>query len=534
MKRTQRILTLMLAVGLCAGLCAGMLSSCGDDTPDGTTTDERGEVVESNEDGDGDDDSAPAESSDGDDNSAPAESSDVDDLLPAEAEIFERYPDVLEISPFRNGVASFATYGGSFYSRRLIVGGYIDLDGNIIIEPNYDIGYTDGQGALYTLMPTVVHSCIKPEKQYQYGNAYAPEAIFDLEGNVLYQVGENDVVYIGDISNGYFWVQTLEGETVAGNLYNTVYYSADTLEPIVIFENYAAIWPTGESRYYTADADVADDGRIEFIRDGDFFHSNIGDYDSTFVPTDGVSSVWSSIDTSSIEAFSGASSVTLVANQYDNRGRNDQYSVAIIRNSAGVYFYSIIDQSGNVILPPQREIAFTDTAYIRCGLCPVQDAESGMWGYMDTKGNWVIQPQYVSATAFTEDGYATVNSRIIIDTNGDVVLAPSSWYAESVSSLSGKFRYTGSDHTGSQIDDSYYLTLTEDGNITCKQYIAALGSEEYVGTYEINGKLITIDADFDSVFCYFPFTEGTYSLTFDGTNLTIGDTQWTLQVDEEE
>lgn len=36
------------------------------------------------------------------------------------------------------------------------------------------------------------------------------------------------------------------------------------------------------------------------------------------------------------------------------------------------------------------------------GIAPVYDDESGLWGYIDKKGNYVIEPEYSMAYCFQE------------------------------------------------------------------------------------------------------------------------------------
>lgn len=55
------------------------------------------------------------------------------------------------------------------------------------------------------------------------------------------------------------------------------------------------------------------------------------------------------------------------------------------------------------------------------GLCLAKEVASGLYGYLNTAGQWAIQPQYQKAGEFSE-GYATVNGNTIIDTDGNIVL----------------------------------------------------------------------------------------------------------------
>ena len=51
------------------------------------------------------------------------------------------------------------------------------------------------------------------------------------------------------------------------------------------------------------------------------------------------------------------------------------------------------------------------TDYNELLLAPAQDAETGLWGYIDLKGEWVIQPKYIEAYSFSGDLAAVINDR---------------------------------------------------------------------------------------------------------------------------
>jgi hypothetical protein len=49
--------------------------------------------------------------------------------------------------------------------------------------------------------------------------------------------------------------------------------------------------------------------------------------------------------------------------------------------------------------------------------------KGNLWGYIDTKGNWVIQPKYQDAYNFSSSGTARItlnNELFLIDTHGNV------------------------------------------------------------------------------------------------------------------
>lgn len=93
--------------------------------------------------------------------------------------------------------------------------------------------------------------------------------------------------------------------------------------------------------------------------------------------------------------------------------------------------WGYIDSSGEYVIEPQFLYAgpFSDE-----GLAAVQDAESELWGYIDNFGDWVIYPQFVCAFEF-KDGMAKVGERIeseyfdngatvygYIDTYGEIII----------------------------------------------------------------------------------------------------------------
>ncbi len=65
------------------------------------------------------------------------------------------------------------------------------------------------------------------------------------------------------------------------------------------------------------------------------------------------------------------------------------------------------------------------------GLCAVQDKTNGRWGFVDINKNWVISPQYKSASYF-KNGVCAVNTvdgeSVLINHNGDVVFKCTEYY----------------------------------------------------------------------------------------------------------
>ena len=64
-----------------------------------------------------------------------------------------------------------------------------------------------------------------------------------------------------------------------------------------------------------------------------------------------------------------------------------------------------MNQTGVVIVEPQFEEA---KPFKGKGLAKVK--LGGKWGFIDTKGNWIVQPKYRFALDFTNNGLAAVGS----------------------------------------------------------------------------------------------------------------------------
>ncbi len=386
----------------------------GDDSKD--TVNENGTGDESNNNGDNSANTGESESRE-------------EETRPAEIELFTRYSNVKKIYPFNNGLAAFLALGKSGFMGTKVICGYIDVEGNIVIEPEYGLGYSS---QISKIDPTSFdYPCIKLEGKF---SDDPPARIVDNKGNILYEVGKNKVYDIGTVSQGYFWVQTLEAETVAGNVFNVVYYSAETMKPVVVFENCRAFGKSylsnaGSLHNYHSEIN-AEGYAILYNAENDIFEFNIGEYDAGFVSID-ADNAWEywKDNWEQIAEFNGASRVGLHADP------QDPYSAVTIQSGANVYFYSVIDREGNVLMQPTKDIGFYDDIMAYNGpdesisvfshnMCPAYDKATKLWGYVDPQGNWVIEPQYKNASAFTEDGYASVNNTIIIDTSGQIVLEP--------------------------------------------------------------------------------------------------------------
>ena len=252
--------------------------------------------------------------------------------------------------------------------------------------------------------------------------------------------------------------------------------------------------------------------------DYDYSYYDIGILKDTYLEYGSVNG--KIINVSTIEAFSKA-------NVLDVKCGYGNYYTVYLSNSSGVNFSSVIDADGNVIIAPTKDISLGKKVeyndyelytFSENGLCKAKDEKTGLYGYIDKNGNWVIQPTYRSVSDFSggADGVAIVDNKAIINSKGEVVFSLKSWSNEIVSSLSGKYEYK-SYYT-------YYMTFNEDGTFEFKE-TSSYSSSTSKGKYTIKGSEIII-----SDYKYFGtlYSEGTYDFSKNGNVITIGDYTWIL------
>jgi hypothetical protein len=63
-------------------------------------------------------------------------------------------------------------------------------------------------------------------------------------------------------------------------------------------------------------------------------------------------------------------------------------------------YWGVIDTKGNLVIP----INYKEIILNESGLFPVKD-DNGNWGYLNLKNEWVIKPQFKTASAFTTTNY---------------------------------------------------------------------------------------------------------------------------------
>lgn len=90
------------------------------------------------------------------------------------------------------------------------------------------------------------------------------------------------------------------------------------------------------------------------------------------------------------------------ANQVNIQGLKFFDGLAAFKNNG---LYGFIDIQGNIVIKPQFKYA----GRFSRERSAVQSASNDLWGFIDTKGNYIVYPQYCSLGAFSEsDGLAGV------------------------------------------------------------------------------------------------------------------------------
>ncbi len=144
------------------------------------------------------------------------------------------------------------------------------------------------------------------------------------------------------------------------------------------------------------------------------------------------------LDFKNISALGGATVKAVSVSKVEN----ELYLILYAVNADGVFFSIISDLEGNFITTPTKQYALgyqtlslKDGAYryedfeayaFHKGLCKAQDTETGLFGYIDLTGNWVIPAQYESVTDFYgegDDAVAVVNGDTVINRKGEVIFS---------------------------------------------------------------------------------------------------------------
>lgn len=350
--------------------------------------------------------------------------------------------EIKSIGPFINGVAEVTLMALAPNStwRYDYFHNFVDTKGNLLLP----MSYGDGQ--------SVWNGAAKMTTQYGY-----VDQIVTTNGKVLVTENDANVVDIGEVSQGFYWVLTVD-ETLAGNIYTTTYYNTEGKKQFA-FENtlpgvnnssdnedgtfskygYAMIHINGAGKIIDTKGNIVYEAKK---KDGTPTMMNWLYIDKCIAYIKGNYGIWGETDLGLYEEtektigfdpethseFKSAATIEWeVSEPYNNQPR---LVTLYLSSSDNVIFWAIADENGNVKMKPQRDISISLGDYFEQytfseGLCIAEDVSTGLYGYINENGEWVIKPQYKKAESFSE-GYATVvdsnENCKVINKKGEVVL----------------------------------------------------------------------------------------------------------------
>lgn len=286
--------------------------------------------------------------------------------------------------PFSEGLAAVRNYDGKW--------GYINTEGKYVIEPKFRMTYGFSSGL----------AAVRDENdKWGYINT---KGEFEIEPK--FSEAEKFVDGIAVVSNGggHYCINT-KGEKIELGLTGWGY----------------EVWPASEGLYVATDYGVGHVplANINFINSGmaGQLGANIEDYEYPkfgYADLDGNFIIEPKFDI----AFPFSEGIALVKLN-DEFMYIDTKGETIFKLPVNIYPTGIDDRANH------RQYGNKASADFHEGLAAVQD-ESGDWGYINTRGEYVIMPQFENVSYFSE-GLAIVekNGKYgYIDKNGNYVIEP--------------------------------------------------------------------------------------------------------------
>lgn len=140
------------------------------------------------------------------------------------------------------------------------------------------------------------------------------------------------------------------------------------------------------------------------------------------------------IDFQNVPEFGGAEVRTISHAEHNGK----HYFTILLESKSNVLFHALMDADSNILISPTTNYNLSysyktgdilpKTIYVTypfsAGLCKAQDTVTGLFGFVDLNGNWIIEPQYKNVTDFSEyngEAYAVVDEETIINSKGKVV-----------------------------------------------------------------------------------------------------------------
>ncbi len=348
--------------------------------------------------------------------------------------------EIKRIDQFYDGLARFLAYVETEDGYGTEKYGYMDMKGNVVVEPIYKDAqhFHEGRARVYGLTGEDDYSChygyidttgkLVTELTYwsadeQFNTlALVSDAqgkhYIDREGNVVYTETE-DVIGIGAFSNGLFWVQT-EEVRVSGNVFTLTYYN-EKGEVAFTLENAKSV---SQSDPLYANSNFNDFGyacvevREEESENWNSYYTNI-----VLVDKDGIIQTWAEIG--------NQDSITSLNGQYGFIGGHSW-------DNSGYYFYinyanQTITQTDSI---SYRNVQYINTKYFICE-CDLYKNNKKVVDDADIpefEGAWVLRLEpfmvndeiYIWVQLKNSD---QVYFAALIDTKGNVVIEPTASYS---------------------------------------------------------------------------------------------------------
>ena len=454
------LLALTMVFALLLTSCSVRLNGGRDDDDD--DRDEDNDWDDDDNDWDDDDDDWNDDDDDWDNDDA--DNDDNDDNVPKDpSQLTYQDYDVVWVKDFHNGIApiivhvndgkfwyGYSPFGDKNYEGSYLYG-YMDIDGNIIVEPKY-----------YKEVPAQLEGAVCVEQLFGSGNQASRVAtIYNAKGEKLVSESDEGIIEIGDVSCGLYWVLTSE-ELLSGTVYTTTYYDTNGKMKFK-FDN--AI----PGNYNNHDGgNFAESGYaiISIDNQGHLIdlQGNLVNLDLSDLPSSVYSSPYSWVDGNpgfmegtilfttqnsksgsghtvyfdvktlkllypvpnelavppkyqtmleNLSAFQGAEVSSYVVSD------DDMYISVKLKSKDGVMFWAVTDVNGNVLIQPSKQ--YSEIGVFSEGVAAAKDKQSGKWGYIDLTGKWVLSPQYSKSAGTFSQGYTIVEYTKLIDMQGKVV-----------------------------------------------------------------------------------------------------------------
>ncbi|MCD8375798.1 MAG: WG repeat-containing protein [Oscillospiraceae bacterium] len=307
--------------------------------------------------------------------------------------------------------------------------GYVDLTGQVVIEPQYDDAASFSEGLARVELDGVI-------------------SFIDLNGDVAFTLEDADSA--GSFSCGRVWYEV---DGLVG--------VADTEGNIILEPYYENIGGYSEDYTWVEANDLY--GYIDL--DGEAITNLIYGEAGSF--HEGRACVWTEDEGYGYIDTSGELVVEL---QYTTATSfNDGYACVSLDGGFG-----FIDLDGNVVV--ELTLGYTDALYD--GLAWSRDNDAGLYGFVDSMGQMVIEPEYNYASAFS-GGLASVYDGEYfgyIDMEGNVVIP-----------LEYKAVYRFSEGLGRVWDGTYYGFYNLDGELILPLEYDSAAAWNYVAVVEKDG-----------------------------------------------